>query len=161
MRMWRASIFSLWQMRRLLWGELLMKPFLMRNLNPEQRIFNCWLSRARRVVENVFGILSDRFRLFLTPINLALYKINHVVLCCCILHNVLRSNATSYLASLPSDMDPAVPGPAGEAAARPSVGMMTAIENARAGLPSQIAVIYSGNTWAILWVEGQCLGSNF
>ncbi|PIO24662.1 hypothetical protein AB205_0078990, partial [Aquarana catesbeiana] len=111
-------------------GEHLMKPFTMRTLTPEQRIFNYRLSHARRVVENACGNLSSWFRLFLTPINL---------LCCFILYNFLQRNASSYLASVPTDVDPAVAGPAGEAAAQLSVGMVMALETGRARLPSQNA----------------------
>jgi hypothetical protein len=38
-----------------------LKPFSQNNLNTERRIFNNRLLRARRIVENVFGILISRF----------------------------------------------------------------------------------------------------
>ncbi|XP_042867517.1 putative nuclease HARBI1 [Penaeus japonicus] len=70
--------------------ENLLKPFALRDLTIEKRIFNYRVSRARRVVENAFGILANRFRIFHTTINMSPNKIDVVVLACCILHNVLR-----------------------------------------------------------------------
>ncbi|VEN51638.1 unnamed protein product, partial [Callosobruchus maculatus] len=78
--------------------ENLMKPYADRNLTKEEKIFNYRLSRARRVVENAFGIMASRFRVFRTEINLSLENIDHVVLACCVLHNYLISNASdTYL----------------------------------------------------------------
>ncbi|KAB0803707.1 hypothetical protein PPYR_00677 [Photinus pyralis] len=70
-----------------------MKPFNVRELSTEKRIYNYRLSRARRVVENVFGILASRFRIFHTAINLDLNNIEKVVMASCVLHNFLRSRS--------------------------------------------------------------------
>lgn len=78
-------------------GENVMKPFPMKNLNPDQRIFNYRLSRARRVVENAFGIMANRFRIFHTAINVSPSSIDKIVHCCCVLHNFLRRNASTYM----------------------------------------------------------------
>jgi len=68
----------------------LMKPFSRKNLTTEQAIFNYRLSRARRIVENAFGILSSRFRILLKEINLCPEKTTLIVLTCTNLHNYLR-----------------------------------------------------------------------
>uniref|UniRef100_A0A1A8RYV5 DDE Tnp4 domain-containing protein n=1 Tax=Nothobranchius rachovii TaxID=451742 RepID=A0A1A8RYV5_9TELE len=68
----------------------LMKPYPSRNLNHDQRIFNYRLSRARRVVENAFGILANRFRVFRTTICLHPDKVVAIVFATLCLHNFLR-----------------------------------------------------------------------
>ncbi|XP_063794791.1 uncharacterized protein LOC134956748 [Pseudophryne corroboree] len=70
--------------------EHILKPFPQRSLTHEKRIFNYRLSRARRVVKNAFGILSRRFRIFNSAIDLRVDKITWVVNGCCALHNYLR-----------------------------------------------------------------------
>jgi len=42
----------------------LLKPFSQKQLTNERRVFNYHLSRARRVIENTFGITASRFRVF-------------------------------------------------------------------------------------------------
>lgn len=57
----------------------LMKPYPNRNLDLTQRIFNYRLSRVRRIVENVFGILSSRFGVFQKPIPLEPEKVEKLL----------------------------------------------------------------------------------
>lgn len=66
-----------------------MKPYPLRNITREQQIFNYRLSRGRRIIESSFGILANRFRLFLTTINLSPEKVRTITLACCSLHNLL------------------------------------------------------------------------
>ena len=68
----------------------MLKPFCFRSQTDEQRIFSYRLSRARRTVENAFGILANRFRVLLHPINLEPAKVEKIVLACVVLHNLLR-----------------------------------------------------------------------
>ena len=42
----------------------MMKPYPFTRLGVEKRSFNYHLSRVRRVIENTFGIMAARFRLF-------------------------------------------------------------------------------------------------
>ncbi|RCN32423.1 transposase, IS4 family [Ancylostoma caninum] len=51
--------------------------------------FNKCFSRARRVVENLFGILVSRFRLFLHPIHATQKHVKMLILTAMILHNIL------------------------------------------------------------------------
>jgi hypothetical protein len=73
----------------------IMKPFQQRNLSKREVIFNYRLSRARRVVENAFGILVNRFRVFRAPILLSPAKAKLVVLATVALHNMLRVKNTT------------------------------------------------------------------
>lgn len=53
-----------------------LKPYNQKELTPEHRVFNYRLSRARRTIENVLGILANRFRILHTPINLKIESID-------------------------------------------------------------------------------------
>ena len=85
-----------------------MKPYNIRVLDNYKRIFNYRLSRARRVVENAFGILASRFRVFQKPFNLKPDNIETVVMACCVLHNFLRRRSSAYY-SPPESMDSEAP----------------------------------------------------
>lgn len=68
----------------------MMKPLPLRYMNRQQRTFNYRLSRARRVVENVFGILASRFRCLLTTMQQEPDRVSTITMACCVLHNLLR-----------------------------------------------------------------------
>ncbi len=68
----------------------LMKPFSKRFLTLDERIFNYRLSRARRIVENAFGILAHRFQCLLTTMRQTPQTVTSIVLACICLHNLMR-----------------------------------------------------------------------
>ncbi|CAK1593514.1 unnamed protein product [Parnassius mnemosyne] len=81
----------------------IMKPFPDKNISKEKRIFNYRLCRARRVVENAFGILASRFRVFRQPISVKIENLDAIVLASCALHNFLRQKSKIYWT--PSSVD--------------------------------------------------------
>lgn len=70
----------------------MMKPYPHRHMDKSKHIFNYRLSRARRVVENAFGILASRFRVFLTTIKLSPQRVTYLILASCCLHNFMVEN---------------------------------------------------------------------
>lgn len=64
------------------------------NLSRKQKILNYRLSRARRVVENAFGILVSRFRIFERPISVGITSVNAVVKAALSLHNWLKMSSS-------------------------------------------------------------------
>ena len=61
-----------------------------RNLPQDKAIFNYLLSRARRIVENCFGIFAQHWRIFMQRIQLDPKNVTEVIKACCVLHNFLR-----------------------------------------------------------------------
>jgi hypothetical protein len=75
----------------------LLKPLSGNNLSVKQKVFNYRLSRARRI-ENIFGILTSRFRVYERPIALLPDTVDLVIKASCALHNWLRTTSiTVYL----------------------------------------------------------------
>lgn len=71
-------------------GVNLMRPYPGNYLAQEQRIFNYRLSRARRIIENSFGILVTRWTIFNRPIIAKLSTIEKIIKATVCLHNFLR-----------------------------------------------------------------------
>ena len=67
----------------------LMKPYPQQDLDLERQICNYRFSGARRIVENVFGRLANRWRIFCAPIPLQPNKVEIVTMAIVTLHNWL------------------------------------------------------------------------
>ena len=75
----------------------LMRPYPGKNITEERSIYNYRLSRARRVIENTFGILVARWRIFRAPIQAKIESVQKIVLAAVALHNYLRqTDCASY-----------------------------------------------------------------
>ena len=68
----------------------LMKPYAGRILTREEMITNYRISRARRVVENAFGIMAQRWRVILSTMQQMPVTVQTIVESCVCLHNFIR-----------------------------------------------------------------------
>lgn len=73
----------------------LMRPYPRQDLDVSKRIFNYRLSRARRVVENTFGILSQKFRIYNRRIQAMPKNVDSIILATCVLHNFIKKYDTN------------------------------------------------------------------
>lgn len=83
-----------------------MKPFPgAHGKGSKERVFNYRLSRARRVSENVFGILTSVFRVLRKPMLLEPDTATKIVLAIIYLHNFLRKSSSKSIYNPPGTFD--------------------------------------------------------
>nr|CAI5821266.1 unnamed protein product [Callosobruchus analis] len=71
--------------------------------------FNTRLCKARRVVENAFGILSQKRRIFFRPMEVSVKNVILIAKTCCILHSHLRErNMDKHYIELLEPPEPSV-----------------------------------------------------
>ena len=70
----------------------LIKPYSHTNLNLSEIIVNYRICRPRRVIENSFGILVARFRIFRRPILAKVETVESITTACVALHNYLMKD---------------------------------------------------------------------
>lgn len=74
--------------------KYLMRPYARKNLvGDEQRIFNYRLSRARRIVENAFGILVALWRVLHNPLGMKVENAEAIIQSVTCLHNFIISTS--------------------------------------------------------------------
>ena len=69
-----------------------MRPYPGTQLVEASKVFNYRLSRARRIVENAFGILAARWRIYQRRLQLDPKNVERVVKATCCLHNFLQND---------------------------------------------------------------------
>ncbi|XP_071653486.1 putative nuclease HARBI1 [Temnothorax longispinosus] len=75
----------------------LMKPYGERNIPHDKSVYNFRLSRARRVIENAFGILAARWRIFRHSIIATEDNVESIIECAVCLHNFIRKTGDRKL----------------------------------------------------------------
>ena len=83
----------------------MMKPYPQKDLTAEKRICNYRHSRARRISENLFGILANKWRILKQPLNLSPEKATTVTTCALVLHNFLRKSISKSIYTPPGLVD--------------------------------------------------------
>ncbi|KAM4029729.1 uncharacterized protein ACNLHF_022385 [Anomaloglossus baeobatrachus] len=78
-------------------SENVLKPYSSRGLTHDRKIFKYRLSRVWRIVECPFGILTARWRILTTAINVKVETVDEIIKACVILHNFLLSNGVTPL----------------------------------------------------------------
>ena len=80
------------------------KPYPQKDLTVDNRIFNHRLSRARRISDNAFGILANRWRVLRKPFSLQPEMVKIITFGIFVLHNWLRSESSSGRIYVPPNL---------------------------------------------------------
>nr|CAH7762568.1 unnamed protein product [Callosobruchus chinensis] len=72
-----------------------MQKILEKNFQNIFKLISEWHSRARRVIENVFGILCQKFRIYYRKICISPEYVDNVIVATCALHNFLIDDTVS------------------------------------------------------------------
>ncbi|XP_056424381.1 uncharacterized protein LOC130363079 [Hyla sarda] len=88
----------------------LLKPYSGRRLNPQRRIFNYRLTRARRYVECSFGILTNKWRILTTSIQVKPESVDKIIKACVVLHNFLINMEPSGIPTMEEICEFNLPG---------------------------------------------------
>lgn len=67
-----------------------LRPYGGKGIPADRQIFNYRLSRARTCIEQAFGILTNKWRIFHKAINVNVDHAYLIIRACCILHNFVR-----------------------------------------------------------------------
>lgn len=76
-------------------NERIMRPYPSDHLTEEQRIYNYRISRARRTIENTFGILVQRWGILKTRMATDISMCESITKACVVLHNFLQCDEES------------------------------------------------------------------
>lgn len=108
--------------------ENLMKPYPNKGITHNEKIYNYRICRGRRIVENAFGILANRFQVLQITIKTRLKSTEIIVLACCALHNYLRRTSSTYLTLTSVDWEDTKTGLLTEGAWRQSVRQLVGMK---------------------------------
>ena len=72
--------------------EYMLKPYARTDRDIEKRVFDYRLSRARCIIENSFGIVAARFRIFRRPFNAQVETVCSITKAAVALHNYLMKS---------------------------------------------------------------------
>ena len=131
----------------------LMRPYPGNDLDDAKRIFNYRLSRARRIVENAFGILAARWRIYQRRMQLSPGNIDKVVKSTCVLHNFLQKTGVMPTSAASSTKLPIATGAiqnlsaTGNHAAQKAIAIRTKFTNYFNSAPGSVA-----------WQRDACFG---
>lgn len=130
----------------------IMRPYPGQDLSDERLVFNYRLSRARRIVENAFGILASVWKVYTRRIRLEPENVDKVVKATCALHNFLITTKSNAKAAQPHGRSEEATGSV-PASTLPSMERMRGNRgsNDAADTRDKYAVYFSSRSGAVDW----------